>query len=555
MKELIIDRLGSNQRLDKYLAKYLSAANKSFIYKMLRKKNITLNDKKADGSEKLQSGDSVKIFFSDETLDKFSEGKSCISNAGSRQTNNMTDKAADNTANEPAVKTDGKYTDSTADKYSYTASKKGLSVDYEKIYLSRYKLLRKAYEKADLKTDPDYAEFLKEEKDWLQDYCLFMAIKNDQKGICWIDWPEELKDRHSKAVKEAEKELAEEIEFYRFQQYCFTTQWRKLKAYANKKDISIIGDVPIYVALDSSDAWANPEMLQFDEDYDPKAVAGCPPDAFSATGQLWGNPLYDWKALKKDGYGWWVQRMTHCLELYDVVRIDHFRGFDEYYAIPYGDKTAERGKWEKGPGMNLFHTLDKKIKDLRVIAEDLGFLTESVLEMLKESGYPGMKVLQFAFDGSEDSSYLPYKYDHNCVVYTGTHDNETTKGWLENLQGHDLKFVREYINCYEPPVSDCVWALIRTALSSVADLAVIPIQDYLCLGNEARMNAPSTLGDNWKWRLTANQISETTLYHMREVTRIYGRLAKVSEEKETDEIANAEEEERQDNDQNSKIVE
>lgn len=424
-------------------------------------------------------------------------------------------------------------------------------VDYEKMYLSRYKLLRKAYEKADLKTDPDYAEFLKEEKDWLQDYCLFMAIKNEQKGICWIDWPEELKDRHSKAVKE----LAEEIEFYRFQQYCFTTQWRKLKAYANKKGISIIGDVPIYVALDSSDAWANPEMLQFDEDYDPKAVAGCPPDAFSATGQLWGNPLYDWKALKKDGYGWWVQRMTHCMELYDVVRIDHFRGFDEYYAIPYGDKTAERGKWEKGPGMDLFHTLDKKIKDLRVIAEDLGFLTESVLEMLKESGYPGMKVLQFAFDGSEDSSYLPYKYDHNCVVYTGTHDNETTKGWLENLQGHDLKFVREYINCYEQPVNDCVWALIRTALSSVADLAVIPIQDYLCLGNEARMNAPSTFGDNWKWRLTANQISETTLYHMREVTRIYGRLAKASEEKETDEIANTEEEERQDNDQNSKIVE
>lgn len=217
-------------------------------------------------------------------------------------------------------------------------------VDYEKMYLSRYKLLRKAYEKADLKTNPDYAEFLKEEKDWLQDYCLFMAIKNEQKGICWIDWPEELKDRHSKAVKEAEKELAEEIEFYRFQQYCFTTQWRKLKAYANKKGISIIGDVPIYVALDSSDAWANPEMLQFDEDYDRRQLQDVLPDAFSATGQLWGNPLYDWKALKKDGYGWWVQRMTHCMELYDVVRIDHFRGFDEYYAIPYGDKTAERGK-------------------------------------------------------------------------------------------------------------------------------------------------------------------------------------------------------------------
>lgn len=402
-------------------------------------------------------------------------------------------------------------------------------VDYEKMYLSRYKLLRKAYERADLKNDPDYAVFLKKEKDWLLDYCLFMAIKNAQNGKCWSDWPEELKDRHSKAVKEAEKELAEEVGFYSFQQYCFTTQWNKLKEYANEKGIQIIGDVPIYVALDSSDAWANPEMLQFDEDYNPKAVAGCPPDAFSAIGQLWGNPLYDWKKLKKDNYGWWVQRMSHSLKLYDVVRIDHFRGFDEYYAIPYGDETAENGEWEKGPGMELFRALHKEIKELRVIAEDLGFLTESVLEMLKESGFPGMKVLQFAFDGSEDSSYLPYKYDSNCVVYTGTHDNETTKGWLENLQGHDLKFVREYINCYEQPVNDCVWALIRMALSSVAELAIIPIQDYLCLGNEARMNVPSTLGDNWKWRLTKNQISETTLYHMREVTRIYGRLAKEKE--------------------------
>ena len=364
-------------------------------------------------------------------------------------------------------------------------------VDYEKMYMSRYKLLRKAYERADLS-------------------------------------------------KEAEKELEEEIDFYRFQQYCFTTQWRKLKAYANEKGISIIGDVPIYVALDSSDAWVNPEMLQFDKDHNPKSVAGCPPDAFSATGQLWGNPLYDWKKLKATGYDWWVQRMQHCLELYDVVRIDHFRGFDEYYAIPYGETTAQKGKWEKGPGMDLFNTLNKKIENLRVIAEDLGFLTKSVLEMLKESGYPGMKVLQFAFDGSENSSYLPYKYEHNCVVYTGTHDNETTKGWLENLQGHDRDFVREYINCYEAPVNDCVWALIRTALASVADLAIIPIQDYLCLGNEARMNEPATLGDNWKWRLTKGQISDMTLYHMREVTRIYGRLyrepaVEVEEETEADE--------------------
>ena len=375
-------------------------------------------------------------------------------------------------------------------------------VDYEKIYLSRYKLLRKAYEKADLKTNPDYAEFLKEEKDWLQDYCLFMAIKNEQKGICWIDWPEELKDRHSKAVKEAEKELAEEIEFYRFQQYCFTTQWRKLKAYANKKGISIIGDVPIYVALDSSDAWANPEMLQFDEDYDPKAVAGCPPDAFSATGQLWGNPLYDWKALKKDGYGWWVQRMTHCLELYDVVRIDHFRGFDEYYAIPYGDKTAERGKWEKGPGMDLFHTLDKKIKDLRVIAEDLGFLTESVLEMLKESGYPGMKVLQFAFDGSEDSSYLPYKYDHNCVVYTGTHDNATCNEDYHTYDSNKRISLRRFFKNQGYSSRSFNEMLCQYALDTDADTVILPIWDICGFKEEARINTPGTVSNkNWTWKL------------------------------------------------------
>lgn len=429
------------------------------------------------------------------------------------------------------------------------------SIDYKKIYEGRYPLLRKAYERSNVHENEAYQQFVKENSWWLSDYALFMAVKDRFDGVEWKLWADDIKLRWGPAMDYYREELYFDIEFHQYMQFKFYEQWMQLKTYANKKGIQIIGDIPIYVAMDSADTWAHPELFQLDEENVPVAVAGCPPDGFSATGQLWGNPLYRWGYHKETGYQWWISRLAYVFRLYDVVRIDHFRGFDEYYAIPYGDKTAERGKWEKGPGMNLFHTLDKKIKDLRVIAEDLGFLTESVLEMLKESGYPGMKVLQFAFDGSEDSSYLPYKYDHNCVVYTGTHDNETTKGWLENLQGHDLKFVREYINCYEQPVNDCVWALIRTALSSVADLAVIPIQDYLCLGNEARMNAPSTLGDNWKWRLTANQISETTLYHMREVTRIYGRLAKASEEKETDEIANAEKEERQDNDQNSKIVE
>ena len=429
------------------------------------------------------------------------------------------------------------------------------SIDYKKIYEGRYPLLRKAYERSNVHENVAYQQFVKENSWWLSDYALFMAVKDRFDGVEWKLWADDIKLRWGPAMDYYREELYFDIEFHQYMQFKFYEQWMQLKTYANKKGIQIIGDIPIYVAMDSADTWAHPELFQLDEENVPVAVAGCPPDGFSATGQLWGNPLYRWGYHKETGYQWWISRLAYVFRLYDVVRIDHFRGFDEYYAIPYGDKTAERGKWEKGPGMDLFHTLDKKIKDLRVIAEDLGFLTESVLEMLKESGYPGMKVLQFAFDGSEDSSYLPYKYDHNCVVYTGTHDNETTKGWLENLQGHDLKFVREYINCYEQPVNDCVWALIRTALSSVADLAVIPIQDYLCLGNEARMNAPSTFGDNWKWRLTANQISETTLYHMREVTRIYGRLAKASEEKETDEIANTEEEERQDNDQNSKIVE
>ena len=400
-------------------------------------------------------------------------------------------------------------------------------VDYEKIYLSRYKLLRKAYEKADLKTDPDYAEFLKEEKDWLQDYCLFMAIKNDQKGICWIDWPEELKDRHSKAVKEAEKELAEEIEFYRFQQYCFTTQWRKLKAYANKKDISIIGDVPIYVALDSSDAWANPEMLQFDEDYDPKAVAGCPPDAFSATGQLWGNPLYDWKALKKDGYGWWVQRMTHCLELYDVVRIDHFRGFDAYYSIPAKDKTAEFGHWEKGPGYGLFKAMKKRFGKLPIIAEDLGFLTPSVLALVKKTGFPGMKVLEFAFDDEGASSYLPHRYPKNCVVYTGTHDNMTLQGWYHSLSPASKAFALRYLGNAYTPEGEIHWDYIRLALASVAKLAVIPVQDYLGLGNWARTNEPSTLGKNWRWRMKKDDMTPELVAKCREMAETYGRAKKV----------------------------
>ena len=405
-------------------------------------------------------------------------------------------------------------------------------VDYEKMYMSRYKLLRKAYERADLSKDEDYADFLKEEQNWLTDYCLFMAIKNDQKGICWIDWPEELKDRHSKAVKEAEKELEEEIDFYRFQQYCFTTQWRKLKAYANEKGISIIGDVPIYVALDSSDAWANPEMLQFDKDHNPKSVAGCPPDAFSATGQLWGNPLYDWKKLKATGYDWWVQRMQHCLELYDVVRIDHFRGFDEYYAIPYGETTAQKGKWEKGPGMDLFRTVSYRLGHKDIIAEDLGFMTDSVKRLVEESGYPNMKVIEFAFDERDTgnaSDYLPHNYTNNCVVYTGTHDNETLLGWYGDITPEERHMVREYLWNFHDDEKGICRNMIRLVMGSVAGRCIIPIQDYLCLGNEARINHPSTLGGNWIWRLHRDEISKKLVKKIRRMTELYCRIPEKTE--------------------------
>ena len=324
-------------------------------------------------------------------------------------------------------------------------------VDYDKIYMSRFNLLRMAFGKYHSENDPEYDRFVKKNAYWLEDYCLYMAVKTDQGGACWTEWPEDLRKREPGALQAARERLDEEIRFYKFQQYWFFKQWCWLKTYANNCGIKVIGDVPIYVSFDSADAWSNPELFQFDEQGFPKVVAGCPPDAFSATGQLWGNPVYNWPYHKKTGYDWWIRRMAHCMELYDVVRIDHFRGFDEYYAIPYGNETAEIGEWEKGPGIELFDQLKAQIKDLEVIAEDLGFLTESVLQLVKDTGFPGMKVLQFAFDESWDSAYLPHKYDHNCIVYTGTHDNETTRGWFEGLSEYERKFVQAYIGCKDKP--------------------------------------------------------------------------------------------------------
>lgn len=397
-------------------------------------------------------------------------------------------------------------------------------VDYEKIYQSRFKVLRAGFLQGRIEENEDFQAFVRENSHWLLDYALYMAVKDSYGGTSWSQWDEDIRLRKMDAISSCQKKLKDEILFYEYQQYLFASQWERLKKYANGKGIRIIGDIPIYVAFDSADAWANPELFQFDDDGLPTGVAGCPPDAFSATGQLWGNPLYRWDYHKKTGYAWWVQRIAHCYKLYDVVRIDHFRGFDEYYHIPYGDPTAEYGKWEKGPGYELFKVLKEKLGKMQVIAEDLGYLTPSVIKLVKKTGYPGMKVLQFAFDADSDSEYLPHNYTENSVVYTGTHDNDTTVGWFQSMGRKDKNFARRYLNFKGN--KNVEWEFIRAALASVADTAIIPMQDYLGLGKEARINTPSTLGDNWKWRMQKGQAGEELAQRIYQLSKLYGRVHK-----------------------------
>lgn len=397
-------------------------------------------------------------------------------------------------------------------------------VNYEKIYNSRFALLRKAFNRADIENDTNYKKFVEDQSAWLKDYAMYMAIKDSLGGVAWIEWDEDIRLRKPAAMAHYEETLKEDIAFYSYLQYLFATQWSALKAYANGKGINIIGDIPIYVAFDSADTWANPELFQLDEENIPTAVAGCPPDAFSATGQLWGNPLYRWDYHEKTGFAWWIRRLAYCFTIYDVVRIDHFRGFDEYWAIPYGNPTAEFGRWEKGPGYALFEAMKKALGNREVIAEDLGFLTPSVLKLVKKTGYPGMKVLQFAFDSREESDYLPHNYTHNCVVYTGTHDNDTVMGWIPAMSRKDLAFAKKYIGVKR--TSDICSNLIRMAYASVADTAIIPIQDYLELGSEARINTPSTLGGNWEWRMSAQDCTSQLAARMLELATVYGRIVK-----------------------------
>jgi len=404
-------------------------------------------------------------------------------------------------------------------------------VDYEKIYYSRFPLLKRAFERAfgekSYGEKTEYLEFVRENAYWLEDYALYMAIKDARDGMSFTLWEKEVRLREEGALEQCRQEYAEEIRFYYFQQYLFASQWKKLKAYANEQGIEIVGDIPIYVSADSADVWANPKLFQLTEEGLPGAVAGCPPDAFSATGQLWGNPLYDWEYHKETEYEWWMQRIAYCYELYDIVRIDHFRGFDEYWSIPYGDPTAENGKWVKGPGYDIFDTMKRKLGDKKVIAEDLGFLTESVLELVEKTGYPGMKVLQFAFDSREDSDYLPHNYPKNCVVYTGTHDNDTTVSWYHQRTEEDQKMANDYLDISVEELQKdknlIAWKLIRAALASVADTAIIPMQDYLEKGGEARINMPSTLGDNWKWRMVKEACTPKLAEKIKNLCTLYGR--------------------------------
>lgn len=399
-------------------------------------------------------------------------------------------------------------------------------IDYGKLYRERMPLLRKAYWKSTEVYDRAFENFWGENAWWLDDYALFMAVKDVFKGASWDQWAEDIRCRFDDAIRYYKSTYAEEIRFYAWLQYKFAQQWRRLKEYANKKGVQIIGDIPIYVAFDSVDVWAHPELFLLNENRVPTAVAGCPPDGFAADGQLWGNPLYRWEYHKSTGYDWWVSRVAWCFQQYDVLRIDHFRGFDEYFSIPATDRNAVNGHWEKGPGIELFRVIHSRLGEKKIIAEDLGYVTDSVRRLVEESGYPNMKVLEFAFDSRDTGNaadYLPHNYGSNCVVYTGTHDNETVLGWLGTIRKSEKKNVRAYLNRLEEPDEVLASELVRTAMASVAKLCIIPMQDYLGLGNEARINFPSSTGTNWRWRLTKADLTKKLAKEIRQLTAVYGR--------------------------------
>lgn len=392
-------------------------------------------------------------------------------------------------------------------------------VDFGRIYSERFKVLHKACDK--FEKESGYEEFCIKNAFWLDDYALFTALKTSFGEKPWYTWPHSLKTKNEQAVESARSLLENEIETQKIIQYFFFTQWNSLKEYANQNGIEIIGDLPIYVAHDSADVWGNPKQFELDDECNPVFVAGVPPDGFSAEGQLWGNPVFDWEYMRDDGYRWWIRRIEHCLKIYNRIRIDHFRGFSGYYSVPYGMKNAVKGIWRNGPGAELFRAIEASLGKPEIIAEDLGYIDEGVLNLLSETGFPGMKVLQFAFDSRESSDYLPHNYPKNCVVYIGTHDNDTLEGWFENADKNDVDFARDYMRI-NGDESRCR-AVIKTALASVGDTVILTMQDLLELGSEAKMNTPSTAENNWQWRALKSDFSNELADELAHLSKLYSR--------------------------------
>ena len=386
--------------------------------------------------------------------------------------------------------------------------RKADDIDYSRLYTERGRLLRLAYSRSDIGHNEVFTAFCEKNKWWLDDFALFMAVKDRFEGKPWIEWAEDIRLRWQPAMDYYRRELYFEVEYHKYLQFKFDEQWRKLKAYANSKGIQIIGDIPIYVPLDSADVWSHPENFQLTRTRRPRVVAGCPPDGFNANGQYWGNPIYDWEHMEQDGFSWWMRRLRAAGESFDVVRIDHFRGIESYWAIPAVNRTARKGEWVKGPGMKLVNAIRKNFPDTDFIAEDLGFLTPEVQQLVIDSGFPGMKVLEFAFDPREPSNYLPDRYPENAICYTGTHDNETLIQWCEGIDAETDAYARSYLGITAE--DDLADAIIEAGMQSKAQLFIMQMQDYLRLGRETRMNEPGRLlQSNWRWRMLPGAANET----------------------------------------------
>ncbi|NLG53370.1 MAG: 4-alpha-glucanotransferase [Clostridiales bacterium] len=392
-------------------------------------------------------------------------------------------------------------------------------IDYHHVKEYKTRLLKKARQNGIFKKEQQ--RFFKQHSSWLKDYALFMSVKEVYGGVPWFEWDYEIRSRNPETMKRLRSELKDYIDYYCFEQMLFYRQWKKLKEYANFRGVYIIGDVPIYVSEDSADVWAHPELFMLDAGFLPVSVAGCPPDCFCAEGQLWGNPLYDWEAHEKTGFLWWRRRLNRAKELFNIIRIDHFRGFEAFWAVPFGEETARNGHWMPGPGYKFFKSV-KRTGSLKVIAEDLGFLTPDVIRLRDRCGFPGMKVLQFAFDSGADNAYLPHNHERNCAVYTGTHDNDTVFGWEKSASREEVEYALRYLNCGS--VCELPWAFIRGAWASVGRYAIAPMQDFLCLDTNARMNTPGTPTGNWDWQMHSGCLTDNLSRRIYELSDCYGRL-------------------------------